>query len=114
VVETWEDVPAGAPRCPKCGAYLRPDVVWFGEILPRQALEQAVDAARACEVFFSIGTSGVVQPAASLAYAAKNRGATVVEINLEPTPLADKADYALHGKAGEILPELAKAVWKNS
>ena len=89
----------------------RPDVVWFGEALPRDQLEAAVEAARTCEVFFSIGTSGVVQPAASLAHAAHNRGAVVVEINAEPTPLTPKANYAFHGKSGEILPELVKAVW---
>ncbi len=89
----------------------RPDVVWFGEALPRDQLEAAVEAARSCEVFFSIGTSGVVQPAASLAFAAHNRGAVVVEINAEPTPLTSKANFALHGKSGEILPRLVEAVW---
>ena len=71
----------------------------------------AVEAARSCEVFFSIGTSGVVQPAASLAFAAHTRGAVVVEINAEPTPLTPKADYVFLGKSGEILPELVKTVW---
>ena len=58
-----------------CGGLLRPHVVWFGEPLPRAELEAAVEAARSCELFMSIGTSGIVQPAASLAYAAHNRGA---------------------------------------
>ena len=70
-----------------------------------------MEASRSCDVFLSIGTSGVVQPAASLAYAARNRGAALVEINLEPTPLTPKADYFLQGKSGEILPELVSAVW---
>jgi NAD-dependent deacetylase len=109
--ETWGDDMENVPRCDACGGMLRPDVVWFGESLPRSALEAAVAAARTCEVYFSIGTSGVVQPAASLAYAAKNRGAAVIEINAEPTPLTPKVDYALQGKSGEILPELVKAVW---
>jgi NAD-dependent deacetylase len=87
-------------------------VVWFGEALPRDQLEAAVRAARSCEVFFSIGTSGVVQPAASLAFAAHNRGAVVVEINAEPTPLTSKANFALHGRSGEILPSLVEAVWE--
>ena len=86
-------------------------MVWFGEPLPRAELESAVVAARACQVFFSIGTSGTIQPAASLAYAALNRGAMVVEINPEPTPLTEKVDFALHGKSGEILPMLVQAVW---
>ncbi len=109
--EEWNDDGMDVPRCPACGGLLRPHVVWFGEALPRAELELAVEAARTCDVFFSIGTSGVVQPAATLAYAAHNRGAVVVEINAEPTPLTPKADYFLQGKSGKILPELVKAVW---
>ena len=104
VVTDWEDR-IGVPRCQKCGAFLRPDVVWFGEQLPVEAMDAAGKAARSCDVFLSIGTSGLVQPAASLAYMAKERGACVVEINLEPTPLSPIADFCLHGKAGEVLPE---------
>jgi len=109
--EAWEDADGDVPHCESCGSLLRPDVVWFGESLPRAELEAAVQAARACQVFFSIGTSGLVQPAASLAYAAHNRGAVVVEINAEPTPLTHKVDFALHGKSGEIMPALVQAVW---
>ena len=109
--EIWDDDTESVPRCRECGGLLRPDVVWFGESLPRDQLEAAVEAARACDVFFSIGTSGVVQPAASLAFAAHNRGALVVEINAEPTPLTSKADYVFHGKSREILPALVEAVW---
>jgi NAD-dependent deacetylase len=109
--ETWDDDSESVPRCRQCGGLLRPDVVWFGEALPRDQLEAAVEAARSCEVFFSIGTSGVVQPAASLAFAAHNRGALVVEINAEPTPLTPKANYAIHGRSGEILPALIQKVW---
>ena len=87
-------------------------MVWFGETLPRDQLEAAVEAARTCDVFLSIGTSGIVQPAASLAHAARNRGAVVVEINAEPTPLTPKANYFLQGKSGEILPELVRAIWE--
>ena len=111
VTETWGDDTESVPQCSVCGGLLRPDVVWFGEALPRDHLEAAVEAARSCDVFFSIGTSGVVQPAASLAHAARHCGATVIEINAEPTPLTPKVDYAFHGKSGEILPELVKAIW---
>jgi len=110
--ETWGDDTEFVPQCSVCGGLLRPDVVWFGEALPRDQLEASVEAARTCDIFFSIGTSGVVQPAASLAHAARNRGATVVEINAEATPLTPKADYFLQGKSGEILPELVKAAWR--
>ena len=109
--ESWGDDTESVPQCSICGGLLRPDVVWFGESLPRDQLEAAVEAARTCEVFFSIGTSGVVQPAASLAHAARNRGAVVVEINAEPTPLTQKTTYAFHGKSGEILPRLVASVW---
>jgi len=109
--EAWNDANGDVPRCESCGSLLRPDLVWFGESLPRMELEAAVEASRACHVFFSIGTSGLVQPAASLAYAAHNRGAVVVEVNADPTPLTPKVDFALHGKSGEILPALVQAVW---
>lgn len=109
--EIWGDDTESVPTCAACGGLLRPDVVWFGETLPRAELESAVLAARASQVFFSIGTSGVVQPAASLAHAARNNGSVVVEINAESTPLTPKVDFAFHGKSGEILPALVKAVW---
>lgn len=109
--ESWDDNSGSVPQCRFCGGLLRPDVVWFGEALPRNQLESAVEAARSCEVFLSIGTSGLVQPAASLAFAAHNRGATVIEINAEPTPLTPKANYFLQGRSGEILPLLVESVW---
>ncbi len=111
--DDWSEDSGVVPRCKKCNGLLRPDVVWFEESLPREQLDAAVLATRACQVFFSIGTSGVVQPAAALAHAAKSEGAVVVEINAEPTPLTSRADFAFHGKSGEILPALVKAVWGN-
>jgi NAD-dependent deacetylase len=109
--EDWIDDGTQVPRCAVCGGLLRPDVVWFGEALPRAELEQAVLAARACQVFLSVGTSGVVQPAASLAHAARNKGAMLVELNPDPTPLTPKADFLLQGKSGELLPALLRAAW---
>lgn len=109
--DDWSEDIEAVPRCKKCNGLLRPDVVWFEESLPREQLDAAVHAARACQVFFSIGTSGVVQPAAALAYTAKNEGAVVVEINADPTPLTPTVDFAFHGKSGEVLPDLIKAVW---
>ncbi len=107
----WEESDLGVPQCACCGGLLRPDVVWFGESLSQDALQAALQAARTCEVFFSIGTSGLVKPAASLAFLALERGALVVEINAESTPLTGKADFFLQGKSGEILPVLVKAIW---
>ena len=109
--DDWPEPVDEVPRCDVCGGLLRPDVVWFGEALPRGELEQAVAAARSCELFFSIGTSGIVQPAASLAHAARNRGALLVEVNPDETPLTPKVDHFLQGKSGEILPELVRAAW---
>ena len=67
VVEPREDDLGIPPSCPNCGAFLRPDLVWFGEVLPVRAFEGALEAARGCDLFLSVGTSGLVQPAASLA-----------------------------------------------
>ena len=102
------DVP-GPPPCPQCGSPLRPDVVWFGEELPREGLAAALQATRGCDLFLSVGTSGLVEPAASLAFSALERGATVIEVNPQPTPLTPRAWAALAGPAGEILPRLVPA-----
>jgi len=107
----WEALPGKAPTCPTCGKKLRPDVVWFGEMLPSDELAAAVQAARTCSIFFSIGTSGLVQPAATLPLMAKQSGAILVEVNAEETPLTPSVDYFFQGKSGEILPKLLKAVW---
>lgn len=109
-VEPREDDPELPPSCPGCGAFLRPDVVWFGEALPAEALEEAYGAARQCDVFFSIGTSGLVQPAASLAFEAQRQGAVIVEVNPNDTPLTRHAEYTLRGRAGEVLPALVGGV----
>lgn len=102
------------PRCPQCGSYLRPDVVWFGENLPSLALQQAFAAARASEVFFSIGTSALVQPAASLPLEALEHRALVVEINPQATPLTRFVQIALAGAAGVVLPALLATVWPDA
>ena len=97
---------SGVPQCRKCGGLVRPDVVWFGETLPVEAFSKAEAAARRCDLFFSIGTSAVVYPAASLPITALNYGAYIVEINRESTDLSSRANETLFGKAGEILPDL--------
>ena len=98
-------------RCRSCGANLRPDVVWFGEMLPPAALQTAITAAEKCDAFFSIGTSSIVYPAADLWRRAAEHGAIVIEINKDLTPLTPMASYSFLGKAGEFLPELVTAVW---
>ncbi len=93
------------PHC-ACGGVLRPAVVWFGETLPQAVIEAAFGASSGADFMLVAGTSGVVEPAASLALRAKERGAFVAEINTGRTPLSGMADATLHGKAGEILPGL--------
>ena len=99
------------PVC-ECGSLLRPDIVWFGEAIPPDILELAFQTAARTEVFFSIGTSGTVQPAASLAWIAKENGAIVVEINPEHTPISEIADEVFREKSGIVLPELVDALAK--
>lgn len=100
------------PLCP-CGGYLRPDVVWFGELLPEGALESAQRASLEAEVFFSVGTSAIVYPAASLPFLAKEAGGFVVEINMEETEITPAVDEMLLGKAGEILPGIVEFLKQN-
>jgi NAD-dependent deacetylase len=110
VVDSWpetEDVP---PRCPHCGGLLRPDVVWFGESLSPDTLTTAFAMAGQGDLFLSIGTSAVVQPAALLPLAALDKGITTVEINPETTMFTSQATFALHGPAGQVLPELVKSL----
>ncbi len=87
------------PSCPTCGARARPNVVWFGEALPRRELEQAQLAFQTCEVALVIGTSGMVEPAASLGRLAKNHGAYLIEVNPISTPLSRFADVCVQAGA---------------
>jgi len=96
------------PRC-GCGALLRPDVVWFGEALPVESMQQATEAANGAAVFLSIGTSALVYPAAALPEIARWNGAYLVEINVEETPLSPLADEVVLGPAAEVLPDLLGA-----
>jgi NAD-dependent deacetylase len=95
-----------APRCTKCQGFIRPDVVWFGEMLPAEEWQKSEAAARQSDVFFSIGTSSIVYPAAELPHIAQQSGSYVIEINIEPTELSHRADEVIRGKAGEVLPQL--------
>jgi NAD-dependent deacetylase len=99
------------PRCDYCGGLLRPDIVWFGETLPSEALNRAYNASRSCDLFFAIGTSALVQPAASLPLQAVTQGRPTVEINLHFTPISPEMTFVLNGPAGEILPELVARTW---
>ncbi len=103
-------LPEVPPRCPACGEWQRPGVVWFGEGLPPGALEEAAQAAREADVFLSVGTAAEVAPAGSLPLLARQAGAFVVEINPQPSAVADEVDLALRGPAGELLPRFVAEV----
>lgn len=110
-----EDAAQEPPQSPYVGhGYARPDVVWFGEMLPRQALEKAMDAATRCEVCLSIGTTSLVQPAASLPLMALEKGALLIEINPLETALSPHADQCIRGTASTALSALVSQLeaWK--
>jgi NAD-dependent deacetylase len=107
------ELAAGAPlsTCVHCGGWLRPGVVWFGEPLPPAAWHKAAEVSEVADVFFCIGTSSLVEPAASLPRYASAHGRSVIQINPEITRHDGFAQYVLRGKAGEILPALVSAAW---
>ncbi|NJN66088.1 MAG: NAD-dependent deacylase [Chloroflexaceae bacterium] len=106
----WDEEGAKPPSCAHCGGLLRPDVVWFGEGLPGQQLRAAYRATEQAHLFFSVGTSAGVQPAASLPLIARRSGAYVVEINPHETALSLMADCWLRATPGAVLPVLARWV----
>lgn len=98
------------PHCETCGALLRPHVVWFGEPLDGSILQKAFMFSSSCDVMLVVGTSAYVQPAASLPLSAAEAGAAIIEINTDPTPLTDRADFSFRAKSGMFLPLLDAAV----
>jgi len=96
-----------APRC-DCGGLVRPDVVWFGEMLPEKTIQAAFRAAEEADYFFSIGTSAYVYPAANLPVIAKMAGAVFIEINPQETPLSQQAHHFISMPSGEALPEILR------
>jgi NAD-dependent deacetylase len=107
---------AHMPTCELCGGLLRPDIVWFGEMLPDDIWERAVAAVEACDVFLVVGTSAVVHPAAGLInlarrradYLSRGEGATVIEVNLTPTVASEAAHIGLYGPSGQTLPKVVE------
>ena len=104
-----EDLP-DLPRCPECGSMLRPDVVWFEEMLPHGVWREAFEAAEACDCFLVVGTSAVVFPAAGLIEVAGIARARILEFNLERTAASSRVDLGLYGPSGQTLPELLKRI----
>lgn len=98
------------PRCVACGGLLRPDVVWFGESLAPRVLEAASRLSREADACLVVGTSAVVEPAASLPRNTRGHGGAVVEVNPEETPLTALADVTLRAPAGRVVPSLVDPV----
>ena len=106
------DVSEIPPRC-ECGGILRPDAVFFGEVIPDDAMWRSKQAATDCDLMLVVGTSAVVQPASMMPVSAKNTGAKIVEINPERTPLTNEiSDYLIMGKAGEVMNRIMEAMEK--
>ena len=105
--ETEETDP---PLCPQCASPLRPDVVWFGEMLPQDATQRAWELSRRCGAMLVVGTSGTVWPAAELPYVARREGATVIEVGPQPSEITPVVDIYLQGPAGVVLPALVAAL----
>ncbi|MBL8133456.1 MAG: NAD-dependent deacylase [Anaerolineae bacterium] len=104
------DRAAGPPTCPHCGAFVRPDIVWFGEGLPAQALSAAQSASAAAEVMLIVGTSGMVTPAADLPYIARQSGAALIEFNPLPSAITPIVNLHFAEAAGVALPRLITAL----
>jgi NAD-dependent deacetylase len=103
------------PLCPQCSSILKPDVVFFGEPIPWEAQNRSFEEARTCGLVLVVGTSAVVYPAAGIPTLAKQSGAKVVEINMEPTPLTGfVSDYLIQGSAGQILPRIVEEIKRHA
>ena len=102
------------PTCPNCGATLRPDVVWFGEGLPHNVMNEVLTHLEQADVIIVIGTSALIQPSASFPLIVKRQGGHVLEVNIETTPLTQIADVHLKGKAGKILPKLNRLLQEDT
>lgn len=98
------------PRCSHCGAWVRPDVVWFEEMLPSALLQRAQQVCRQADVMLVAGTSGVVYPAAQLPLVAAEHGATIIEVNPEATPISSIARWHFAGPSGVVLPQIVDAL----
>jgi NAD-dependent deacetylase len=107
---TW-DRESGPPLCPHCGAFVRPDVVWFTESLPHDAFTHAIESTYEADVFLVVGTSGLVEPAASLPRLARSEAnAYLIDVNPVPDELTPYVHLFLQGPSGEILPQVVMAM----
>ncbi len=98
------------PECKVCGGLLRPHIIWFGESLDHFVLDKSFEVLKSCDVLLVVGTSGIVQPAASFSAIAKEYGACTIEVNPNPTPLSNQMDIVINGKAKDVMPLLVSLV----
>jgi NAD-dependent deacetylase len=104
------DKTSGPPPCPHCGRWVRPDVVWFGEVLPSAQVKAALELLARTEVLLVVGTSGVVSPAAEMPFLVKQRGAGIIEVNPFKSEVTKFADIWLEAPSGEVLPRVVEAL----
>lgn len=110
---TW-DKTSGPPPCPHCGRWVRPAVVWFGEMLPKDALYKAQDVLTRADLMLVIGTSGLVSPAADMPRIVKLNRGKIIEINPDDTPISVMADVKINAPSGEALPLIVQALKENA
>jgi len=101
------------PLCARCGGRVRPGVVWFGESLPEREWLAAKQAAASCDVFFCIGTSSLVYPAASLTRIARDGAAVTIQVNPNPTEIEGAVDWSIRGPAGKVMPHILAAAFSS-
>ena len=106
---TW-DKSSGPPVCPHCGQYVRPDVVWYGEMLPREQLERAANLLQITDVILVVGTSGLVSPSAEMPEIVNDNGGVVIEVNPDYSKITRIAKLKLEGPSGEMLPQVVTAL----
>ncbi len=106
-------LPEIPPSCERCGALMRPGVVWFGESLPEDALNLSMDLSRSADIFVVVGTSATVYPAAQLPILARSSGAKLVEVNPQETDLTSYADLSVRKKASDGLREVLEFIYTN-
>ncbi len=106
---TYDDGNA-PPKCPYCGANVRPNVVWFGENLPQHEISIAMKHSQHCDLMLVVGTSGMVSPASELPRIARHQGAKIIEVNPDSSTITHYANIKLDGASGEILPKVIEAL----
>ena len=98
------------PRCDRCGGLVKTDSVMFGEPIPRDALRSCMQEAARADAMLLVGTTAVVSPAADFAWEVRSRGHPLIEINLDPTVISEYCEFAIHARAGDVLPRIVAAV----